>query len=411
MKEMTSISACRSCGSRALRPFLDMGKQPLANAFLSSAAAEEKIYRLSLSFCAGCSLVQLNETIDPKILFLKYPWVTGTSNAAREFSAVFAHEVLRRCGKEKANPFILEVASNDGTFLLPFLKKGLRVLGVDPARNVAAVAKKNGVPTRAVFFGTNVARRIARTHGLADVIIARNVLYHIANLGDGMKGDADVLDPAGLFAAEFHYGGRMLKELHYDTVYHEHVCYYTLKSFAGLLARYGLHCFDIGWSPINGGGLIVYASKNARQKTARYARLELWEKRGKINQLASWRMFAERVAAHKKDFFSRIDVLARRDKRIVGYGASARSSTLLNYCGIGKKMIAAVADANPFKQGLFTAGTRIPILRPDEVFKVLPDAVVLLAWNFRDEIKRIIEKKYGFKGTLIMPLPRKSHVL
>ncbi|MBI1975594.1 MAG: class I SAM-dependent methyltransferase [Candidatus Vogelbacteria bacterium] len=409
MKEMQTIASCRSCGAGCLVAFFDLGKQPLANSLLKKRDAREKAYPLSLSFCRACSLVQLNETIDPRLMFLDYPWVTGTSGAAREFAEVFAKNVLRRSGTK--DPFVLEVASNDGTFLLPFVKKGLKALGVDPARNIAPIAKKSGVRTVVDFFGEKAAKKIVREHGTADIVIARNVLYHLADLGGAMRGIERALAASGILAAEFHYGGKMLRELHYDTIYHEHVCYYTLKSFEKLLNRYGMYGFDIARSPINSGGLIVYASKEKRNKSQAYKRLAERESKLRVNTLASWKAFAKKATAHRDHLKNMLLSLRREGKCAIGYGASARSSTLLNYCGISGNDIAVIADANQLKHGLYTAGSHIPITDPQRAFLEKPDVVFLLAWNFAKEIVEIARSRYGFKGEFLVPLPQRPRII
>ncbi len=261
------------------------------------------------------------------------------------------------------------------------------------------------------FFGTDTTQRIVRMHGLADAIIARNVLYHLADLHGVMMGIRHLLREDGVLAAEFHYGGAMLDGLHYDAIYHEHVCYYTQKSFEVLLNRYGLYGFDVGRSPINSGGLVVYASPKQRKKTVRYKKLEEHEKKRSVNRFENWEKFAHFSEHHRGAFRSAIERFKREGKRIVGYGASARSSTLLNFCGITSKDITAIADGNPLKQGRFTAGNHIPILHPDMIFAKKPHIIVLLAWNFADEIMNIVRKKYRFKGAFIIPLPKTVHIV
>ncbi|HUZ92724.1 MAG TPA: class I SAM-dependent methyltransferase [Candidatus Paceibacterota bacterium] len=400
---METIKRCRVCESDKIKPFFDLGKQPLANSLLASPNEPENLYPLSLSWCENCELVQLNETIDPKIMFTTYPWVTGTSKTAKDFAVKFSEEALRRSSSDR--PFVLEIASNDGTFLAPFIKKGYKALGVDPAENIVKDAVKDGIPTLAEFFNADVAEKVLAKNGPADIVIARNVLYHLANLRDVMKGIERVLANGGVFIAEFHYAGKMLKELHYDTIYHEHVCYYTLKTFEKLLGEVGLHAFDIGVSPINSGGLIVYARKAKGEVSTAMERLREEEKADGANQFENWKKFGERAIEHKKKLLFLLKNAAQHEGRPIGWGASARSSTMLNFCGITADMLPVVIDLNPLKQGKYTAGTHIPIKNADDVMKENPRTVFLLAWNFRDEIESMLRKKYSFAGECIVPLP------
>ena len=241
---MKHITACRVCQSSDIKPFFDLGMQPFANSLLTRPDESERTYPLSLSWCPECRLVQLNDTADPKELFSHYVWVTGTSSTAREYSKRFYQEVMKRSTLPKSG-YALEIASNDGTFLKPFLAHGHRVLGVDPAGNIAEMARMQGVPTQCAFWGGETAQRVVTEHGPAHVVFARNVLPHVANTHDFAEGLGQVLHDDGVLAVEVHYARIILEGLHYDSIYHEHLCYFTLRSLEHLLNRYGLHVFDI----------------------------------------------------------------------------------------------------------------------------------------------------------------------
>ncbi len=398
---MKKITECRVCKSKRIKDFLDLGKQPLANSLLDSETDKEKFYPLSLSFCLNCSLVQLNHTADPKELFTNYVWVTATSLTAKKHADYFFKNIVSRV-KDLKDGYVLEAASNDGTFLIPFKKKGYRVLGVDPAKNIAEQAEELGIPTKAEFFGTKMARSVVKEYGKAKVVIARNVMPHVANLHDFTKGLAVAVDDDGLLALEVHYAKKIFEELHYDSVYHEHLCYFTIKSFERLLNRYGIYIEDIKTSPISGGSLIFYARKYKTIETEVVERLRKNEDTIGLNKFESWVDFSEKVASHKEKL---LEIIDRIKGKIVGYGASARSSTLLNYCGIGPDKITLIADQNPLKQGKYTAGTRILIESADKVMKKNPKAVVILAWNFTDEIISFLKEKFKYKGKYIIPLP------
>lgn len=398
---MKKITECRVCKSKRIKEFLDLGKQPLANSLLDSLEQREKFYPLSLSFCLKCSLVQLNHTADPKELFTKYVWVTATSSTAKKHAEVFAKNIISKV-RDLKKGYILEAASNDGTFLVPFIKKGFKVLGVDPAKNIAQQAVADGIPTRAEFFGTDEAKQIKKLQGPAKVVIARNVMPHVANLHDFTKGMSIVLEEDGLLALEIHYAKKIYDELHYDSIYHEHLCYFTVKSFETLLNKYGLFIEDIKTSPISGGSLVIYARKGKVKESPIIQKYRATEEKIKLNLLESWEDFAGKVSQHKEKL---LKLISNSRGKTVGYGASARSSTLLNYCNIGPDKISVIADQNPLKQGKYTAGTHILIERADKVIKRKPANIVILAWNFTDEIIKFLKDNYNYQGKYIIPLP------
>lgn len=405
---MKRITICRVCKSKSIKEFLDLGDQPYANSLLKHPDEKEKFYPLSLSYCLNCSLVQLNHTPDPKELFSNYVWVTSTSGVAKNHAKVFCDDVVKQI-KNKKKDYILEIASNDGTFLLPFLKKGYKVLGVDPAQNIANIAIKNGIPTKCEFFGVKTAQKIKKDFGTSSVIIARNVLPHVANAHDLIKGISVCLDDDGLFVLELHYAKMIFQELHYDSIYHEHLCYFTLKSLEKLLSVEGLFIQDLKTSPINAGNLVFYIKKGKVNESATVKAYRKAEKEIKLNTFESWVNFANRTKKHREKL---LEILNKyKGALIVGYGASARSSTLLNYCGIGAKQILTIADQNPLKQGLYTAGTHIQIKNPGDVMKENPRVVVILAWNFKDEIMKTLRDKYKYRRNYIVPLPNDPKVI
>ena len=257
---MRRITSCRLCGSPKIIEFLNLGNQPLANLLLKNPLEKEEFYPLSLSWCEVCSLVQLNHTAEPEKLFSNYVWVTSTSRTAKEHSKAFFKEVISR-SEDLKNSYVLEIASNDGTFLAPFMENKFNVLGIDPARNIADEAVSRGIPTKCAFFGLNAANDIVQEKKAAKVVFARNVLAHVANLHDFVEGLALCVERCGLLVLEVHYAKIILEELHYDSVYHEHLCYFTVKSLEGLLRMHGLYVEEIGKSPISGGSLIIYARK------------------------------------------------------------------------------------------------------------------------------------------------------
>ena len=409
MNMSTFATHCRIC-KKITKKFFDLGRQPLANSLLKRPRQIEKKYPLALNWCDYCSLVQLNYTVDPKKLFSKYVWVTGTSRAAKDFSSDFYKELVKRIPGSR-NGYVLEVASNDGTFLLPFAKNGYRVHGVDPATNIVKLAIKNGVPTKTEFWGVKAARKMLYETGSARIVFARNVLAHVANIKDFVSGLSLILASDGVLAIEVHYAGKILKELQYDSIYHEHLCYFTFKPLERLLNEAGLFVFDVMEGPISGGALIIYASKNRRKERAAVKSLRSCEEQGGLYNFKAWQNFAARAFAHRKEFLSMLTKIMKDGTPVVGWGASARSSTLLNFCGIDSKFIPVIADQNKLKQGLFTAGSHIPIKSPEMAMKINPKLVVILGWNFTGEIMKSLKNEFDYHSDCLVPLPTWPRIL
>jgi len=399
----STISACRSCGSDCLDLLLDLGTQPPANSLRRDAAEALPSVPLRLARCDDCETVQLMETVDPAYLFRHYVWVTGTSRTAQEYSSTF-RERLRGKVPQPGPLFAVEVASNDGTFLRRFQEQGDRVLGVDPAANIAAEATSAGIPTWAEFFNERIAERIIREHGHADVAFARNVLPHVPDPLAILRGMAACLHEDGVAAVEFHQADAILDELHYDSIYHEHLFYHSLATMERLLERAGLKAFDLATSPISGGSLVVFCAKGARPATAERSARRGREAASGTNTLERWQDFSNRSQAHARRLRQIVDEAKARGERLVGYGASARSSTLLNFCGIDHRHLLAIADRMPYKHGMLSPGTDVRILPPADALALGPDTVLLLAWNFRDEILEEL-RRAGFRGRVIVPLP------
>lgn len=397
------VERCRICDSSPIEAVLDLGAQPPANSLRRDKSEALAAIPLVLCRCPSCGTLQLSATVSPEYLFRDYVWVTGTSKVAREYSQLFCEHVVRKCRTGRLS--VLEIASNDGTFLKRFLERGDTVLGIDPAKNIAAVAERAGVPTVAEFFGLELAKRLVSDRGEMDVIFARNVLPHVANARDVIAGIACCLRADGVGAIEFHRADVILEQLHYDSVYHEHLFYHSLDSLGKLLDQFGLVTFDVTESPISGGSLVAYFSKNVRTASRSLDAMRARERDLRISDREPWRRFAERCGEHRNELKSRIENAVVRGGRLVGYGASARSSTLLNYCGIDHRHVDCVADRNPLKQGCFTPGSDIPIVAPESAFASRPRAMLLMAWNFRDEILEQIRAEHDWHGDVIVPLP------
>jgi len=405
---LEEVRACRVCGSDSLTGFFDLGEQPFANALLKDPNHPDPRYPLALVFCNECSLVQLSHRAREEELFSEYVWVTGTSKKIHEFADIFCDRLVRRAGEPK-DSYVLEIASNDGTLLKPFQKRGYSVLGIDPAENIAQMARESGVPTEALFWGKDTAQHIVQKRGLSKMLFARNVLPHVSDQRDFVEGLSTTLHPDGVLAVEVHYAGIILRELHYDSIYHEHHCYFSLKNLERLLNDFGMYAFDIEESPVSGGSIIVYAKKQQMQPSASLLALRASEEKNGVNTRSSWNKFAERASAHKTALLSLFQKL-RSKGSVLGYGASARASTLLNFCGITRETLPSIADKNPLKQGLYTAGTHIPIIPIDQMLSQKPSSVFVLAWNFKDEIIEEL-REMGFRGTFLIPFPDPPHIL
>ena len=398
-----TIQSCRLCAHTVLEHILDATTQPPANSLRAPNESEPVAIPLILCRCAACGTIQLSETVDPGYLFSHYVWVTGTSAAAKHYAETFSELVLGRARPGMLR--VLEVASNDGTFLRPFLSKGHTVVGVDPAANIAEVANKAGIRTHPEFFGRNAAAKLLVKHGGFDVVFARNVIPHVKDPNDVVAGMVQALAPGGLLAIEFHRADVILEELHYDSIYHEHLFYHSLASMELLARSHGLNVFDVTVSPISGGSYVAYFSREIKNPSAALSEARAREERLGIAGAEAWRRFATRCKSHRDALRREFESLKSAGGRIIGFGASARSSTLLKFAGIASGMLACIADNNPLKSGRLTPGTNVPIVSSAEAFQLRPDAVLLLAWNFEEEIIREIQKTHGWSGPVLVPLP------
>ncbi len=404
-----TIECCRICGSDNIEEVLDLGEQPPANSLYRSNKKRPLAVPLRLMYCQKCSTVQLGEDVDPEYLFGEYLWVTGTSATAEQYSHEFAKKALSQVVEHNKSPYIVEIASNDGTFLKRFIEKGCKVLGIDPAKNIAELAVKNGIPTKAEFFTLDLAERLVEKEGKADIVFARNVIPHVKEIHSVIGGINTLINEGGVGIIEVHNAGLILEELHYDYIYHEHLFYYTLKTISGLIERYGLHVFDVMLSPISGGSWVIYFSKNKKEKTKELIKHEKKELENNINSYHRWVEFSDQVTVHSEKLKK---MVMQSDKKIPAYGASARSSTLLNFCGITNKHISVVIDKNPMKNGLMTAGSNIPVVSFEDGLKEIKSSekILLLAWNFQDEIVQEL-REAGFSGKFIIPLPGDPYTL
>jgi C-methyltransferase C-terminal domain/Putative zinc binding domain/Methyltransferase domain len=401
-------STCRACGGMALRTFLSLGPTPLANSFLRSETQfrEEASYPLDVCFCEDCSLVQLLDVIDPNTLFRNYIYVTGTSETMAAHNARYSRDVVELL-KLKAGELIVEVASNDGSLLKCFRQSGAKTLGIEPAENIAEIARANGIETVNHFFNSMTASRILNSHGPARAIIANNVLAHVDDTGDFLGGCKELLDRNGLLVIEVPYVRDLIQQLEYDTIYHEHLCYFSVSALLRLCGAAGLSIIRIDHVSVHGGSLRMYAGARAdygdhSENAIRWAELET---RDGLNGPALYHRFAGEVSRNRTAVRDMLISLKGAGKTVAGYGAPAKGNTLLNYCGIDAQLIPYTVDKNPMKIGRYTPGMHIPVLPVSTLFDRQPDYVLILAWNFAAEI---IEQQMEYRsrgGRFITPIP------
>lgn len=406
-----AISACRICAT-PITDILAFGEMPLANDLVSATGdgpAEER-FPLSLAFCPGCALVQLRETVDPARLFRDYVYQSSNSPAFVGHAAALARRLIadRSLGPTSR---VVEVASNDGYLLQHYRQEGVPVLGVEPARNIAEIARQRGIDTIAEFFSSNLARQLVQSGSRADVVHAHNLLAHVAEPTDVAAGIAHILKPGGIAVIEVPYLIDLVERLEFDTIYHEHLCYFALTPLLRLFDDARLQIFDVERLAVHGGSLRLFI-RHRGGETARptVAALLAEERRWGVGDVATYHRFANRVRTFAPKFRDFIGALRSQGHSIAAYGASAKGATLINYCKVGRGLIDFVVDVSKTKQGMAMPGMHIPILAPVELLTRRPDFVVLLAWNFADEIVRQQAEYLQAGGRFIVPVPE-PHVL
>jgi SAM-dependent methyltransferase len=404
---MVGVNSCRACGSPLQAPFLDLGVVPLANNILrrDQLQCQEPKYSLATTYCSNCSLVQLTENVSPKDMFEHYVYRSSYSDTMLSHVRKLASELVVR---ERLNDksLVVEVASNDGYLLKNYIEHGVPVLGIDPAANIAAIAEKEaGVPTLVEFFNKDIAQGLVNQGKQADIIHAHNVLAHVPDPNELIGGFSVLLKETGIAVVEVPYVRDLIEKLEFDTIYHEHYSYFSLIALNNLAVANGLIIKDVQRVEIHGGSLRVEFSKPNVVASPRVAEFLAEEQEAGIGDEGFYALFATKVAEFKQEFVKLLQSLKDEGASIAAYGASAKGSTLLSYTEIGPETLDFVADRSLLKQDHYSPGGHIPIVSTEEVLKQKPDYLLLLAWNFADEI---IAQQAGYSeqgGKFIVPLP------
>jgi SAM-dependent methyltransferase len=398
---------CRSCGAALTTTFLDLGVSPLANSLIpAEQVAAEPRYPLHAHVCDRCFLVQLGDVASPEKLFSNYPYFSSFSDTWLEHCDRYVRKIVPLLGLGPESR-IVEIASNDGALLRRFRKHGLNVLGIEPAANVAQTAIEQGIPTEIAFFGRDTARRIRRDFA-ADLIVANNVLAHVPDLNDFIAGLKLLLSPSGTITLEFPHLARLISERQFDTIYHEHFSYFSLLAAEAALLRHGLAIYDVETLATHGGSLRLFVcqAEPSRPIGQGYTSVAAAERAAGLDRIETYSTFAPAVAATRQEIVDFFAETRRAGKHVVGYGAAAKASTLLNYCGIGHEFMDYVVDRSPHKQGWLLPGVHLPIFAPEHVFETKPDYLFVLAWNLKEEILGTMGGIKEWGGRFVLPIPR-----
>lgn len=404
-----SIGVCRFCDRPLQHTFANLGMSPLANSYLKSAQMNqvERFFPLHALVCDGCFLVQLQEFESPEAIFGDYAYFSSFSDSFLQHAKAYVEMAVDRFelnGKSQ----VVEIASNDGYLLQYFLQKGVPVLGIEPAANVAEVASKRGITSLVKFFGTRTALEMKQEGWQADLLVGNNVLAHVPNLNDFVAGIKIVLKAEGVVTMEFPHLLRLIEDSLFDTIYHEHFSYFSFFTVEQVFAKHGLVLFDVEEVSTHGGSLRIYgrhAEHHARLISPRVAELKQREKDLKLDRLEPYLTFSGRVAQVKRNLLRFLIDAKDAKKVIAAYGAPAKGNTLLNYCGIRTDFIDYTIDRSPHKQGQYLPGSHISILSPDAAKETKPDYLLILAWNLKDEIMEQMRFIREWGGRFVVPLP------
>ncbi len=405
----TNSATCRFCGASLLHTFVDLGMSPPSETILERAQLNEMeaFYPLHVFVCDQCFLVQLQEYVAPENIFTEYAYFSSYSDSWLAHAKAYTKLMIERF-KLNGQSQIVELASNDGYLLQYFVEAGIPVLGIEPAKNVAKVATKKGVPTLMKFFSAELAEELVGDGTQADLLIGNNVLAQVPNLRGFVKGMKILLKPNGIITLEFPHLMRLIEENQFDTIYHEHFSYFSFLTVQRILAEFGLTVFDVEELPTHGGSLRIYARHEqdySRPVTVRAQELAEREEKAGFTRLETYFSFAEKVKETKRKILDFLIRVKREEKSVVGYGAPGKGNTLLNYCGIRSDFLDYTVDRNPYKHGKFLAGTHIPVFDTGRIRKTKPDYVLILPWNLKKEISEQLSYVREWGGKLVVPIP------
>ena len=402
------MARCLFCSAPLRHTFVDLGMSPLCETFLRAGQLNqmEPFYPLHVWVCERCFLVQVEEYVRPDDIFTTYSYFSSYSDSWLAHARTYVELISARLGLGPGSR-VIELGSNDGYLLQYFIAKGIPVLGIDPAKNVAETAIARGVPTLTKLFGRETARDLVATGTQADLICGANVLAQAPDVNDFVGGIKLLLKPGGTVTIEFPHLMRLMAENQFDTIYHEHFSYFSFLTAERIFAAHGLRLFDVDELPTHGGSLRIYASHaaDARPVEERVVRLRDRELAAGFDRLDTYASFTEQVHETKQRLLEFLIGARRRGKRIAGYGAPGKGNTLLNYCGIRTDFLEYTVDRNPYKHGKFLPGTHIPIFPPERISETRPDCVLILPWNLKDEIMEQLAYIRNWGGQFVVPIP------
>jgi len=406
---MHHTGCCRFCGTPLHHTFVDLGMSPLCESYLKTEELNqmEAFYPLHVYVCTNCFLVQLQKYVNPDHIFTEYAYFSSYSKTWLEHAENYTNLITERLGLESSSQ-VVEIASNDGYLLQYFVERGIPVLGVEPAANVAKVAVEKGIPTVVEFFGEHKAGELVRDGYPADLIIGNNVLAQVPDIRDFVRGLKILLKPRGVITLEFPHLMNLVRENQFDTIYHEHFSYFSLISLEKNFKAHGLTIFDVDELTTHGGSLRIYACHNedfSKKVSGNVNELRKREEAEGVANLEYYADFSERVIETKRKILDFLIDEKRKGKRIAGYGAPGKGNTLLNYCGIRSDFLDYTVDLNPYKQGKYLPGTHIPIYSPDKIEETKPDYLFVLPWNFKNEIMNQMVGIRNWGGKFVVPIP------
>jgi SAM-dependent methyltransferase len=405
-----SGAACRLCGSTQLHTFVDLGKSPLCESFLTAEQLDEvePFYPLHVRVCEECLLVQLEAYVSASEIFQDYAYFSAYSDSWVAHAAAYTDMIVQRLGLTSGS-LVVELASNDGYLLQHLVRQGIPSLGIDPAANVAEAARARGVETIVDFFDSRLATRLVDDGRRADLVVGNNVLAQVPGLNDFVAGIEIVLGPHGVATIEVPHIARLIEGLQFDTIYHEHYSYFSLTTLVRLFTSHGLDVFDVEELPSHGGSLRVYVKRRGdatHEVGPGVAELLEHERRSGYDRLTGYADFADRVVETRWGLLELLIGLRREGKQVVGYGAPGKGNTLLNYCGIRADLLDYTVDRNPHKHGKYLPGTHIPIYAPNKIDETRPDYILVLPWNLKKEIAMQLSYVQAWGAQLIVPIPR-----